>query len=1296
MCVDECHVLRGLEGHGGKRSAMLFALLMTLAIVTPFSSELSAQVVDPVTAAQAPVPGAGHNYIGAGAETLNPADGTVTFNLPLALPAERGMSFAFGIRYDESSPFYLGNNGSSGSFNWTTPAVQGTPAPFDISGWSYALPAYEAQAFVAGSVANTSGCGDPEGNPCNGEATTNYCWASQNYNFHGLDGGSHALYVANKWPDPGNPQLAITTLCESTPHAGFGGYAAGGAVGLTTTLGTLTGNVGPSVQPPLTVTDRNGVTYQFPQGPSIAASPTGGGAAAFGSLAQTITDRNGNQIVLNGNGLYASNQLAAGSYTDTLGRSILAWSGLGSSAGDQLTISGLGKNIVVQWTTTSVSFPTNIQVIIPNSVGSPCSLISNSTPISVVSEIDLPNKQKYSFSYGGTWGRLSQITFPDGGYIRYVWGTNVASRATYQQWNLNVYGATGVQNCWAIVDTPAITDRYVSFDGSTEVLHQHFAYSTNWNTNDPNQVFWTSKKAVVTSTDNVSGQSAVTTYTYSPVAPHLGPNDYSWQGLQIPVEQSVVYQDGSSNTLKTVNKTWFDQYTMIGDQTILSNGQGMTTLRCPDSDDRVLAMYEYNFQSAGPAPTDPSCVALSSATTGVTLSTGLNVAAIGPLLRQTTTVYHAFSETNILDDPDSVTVAGNPVAQTNYLYDGSAVMPSGAQTGLVAPVGSRGNVTSVSRWLNTSNSFVTTTFRYFDTGNIQSMVDPCGNTSCTDLSGSSHATTFTYADKYTSLSGETNAPYVPPAVTAAFATGITDALGHTRSFTFDYNNSQLTSATDPNLEKAQYFYQDSLNRLTLTVYPDGGQTSLFYNDPVLYNDPVPSVTSAKLMSSNQTETSVVTLDRMGHLIQTKLSSDPEGPVYTDTIYDGRGNVYQIGNPTRCSSSPGTMPSSCTEGTWGFTTMNYDALGRKTLLIHPGGASESWYYSGNVTTFTNENGNSWQQTADAIGRLATVVEPGSLITNYVYDSLNNLSTVNQAGLSRDAPRNRSFTYDSLSRLIAAGNPEAASLAVPPSLSCAGAYGANWTACYGYDANGNLSSKTDNRSIITSYSYDALNRLMSKTYFNDPACTPWSYYQYDSASSQNGIGRLTSEWTQRASAGNCYSTGGFLTKRTITAYDPTGRLWNEQQSTLASVANGNVYAPAYTYDLVGNLLTSTDGTTPSPTTNPSVPVTFTNTYDSAEHLVSLTSNWADPAPPVIHPETIFSVPASTTSPPCANSITAPYTPFGSLANATYGSGLTLNRAYDLRLRITCENDVGSNAATTSGTATVTVTGSEQSTQ
>ena len=64
------------------------------------SSPVMAQVPDPVVAAQAPVPGSGHNYIGLANETVNPADGSLTFDLPLPLPPGRGISLPFSIHYD--------------------------------------------------------------------------------------------------------------------------------------------------------------------------------------------------------------------------------------------------------------------------------------------------------------------------------------------------------------------------------------------------------------------------------------------------------------------------------------------------------------------------------------------------------------------------------------------------------------------------------------------------------------------------------------------------------------------------------------------------------------------------------------------------------------------------------------------------------------------------------------------------------------------------------------------------------------------------------------------------------------------------------------------------------------------------------------------------------------------------------------------------------------------------------------------------------------------------------------------
>jgi hypothetical protein len=147
---------------------------------------------------------------------------------------------------------------------------------------------------------------------------------------------------------------------------------------------------------------------------------------------------------------------------------------------------------------------------------------------------------------------------------------------------------------------------------------------------------------------------------------------------------------------------------------------------------------------------------------------------------------------------------------------------------------------------------------------------------------------------------------------------------------------------------------------------------------------------------------------------------------------------------------------------------------------------------------------------------------------------------------------------------------------------------------------------------------------------------------------------------------------------------GRTTNQTQYTPASIAAGTSYPLTYTYNLAGNLHSSTTGSGPG-----STPITLTNTYDGAGRLEQVTSSYTNNG---ALPGTLFK--PYTASAPCPNSITSQYTAFGSLANAQLGSGLTMNRAYDKRLHVNCEIDTGSiGASATSGSATVTITGSEQ---
>src|ERR1044072_9538487 len=113
--------------------------------------------------------------------------------------------------------------------------------------------------------------------------------------------------------------------------------------------------------------------------------------------------------------------------------------------------------------------------------------------------------------------------------------------------------------------------------------------------------------------------------------------------------------------------------------------------------------------------------------------------------------------------------------------------------------------------------------------------------------------------------------------------------------------------------------------------------------------------------------------------------------------------------------------------------------------------------------------------------------------------------------------RSFAYNSFSRLTSAFNPESG------------------TVSYQYDANGNVTQKTDARSITITYEYDALNRNTTVNYSNttigNPDVPDITKF-YDGAT--NGKGRFWYSYK----AGN-YTAGNNVEHTSIDSYDAVGR-------------------------------------------------------------------------------------------------------------------------------------------------------------
>jgi YD repeat-containing protein len=913
--------------------------------------------------------------------------------------------------------------------------------------------------------------------------------------------------------------------------------------------------------------------------------------------------------------------------------------------------------------------------------------VPSGSAVNAITSIKLPNDTTYAFTYDPTYGTISKITFPTGGYVRFVYGIRsdgggygaFLHRSTIIVTDAYIFAGSGAEQHWSY-NFPAyaygsgqLTSTVTAPDAT---LTQYSGFGLIFNTvfNVGAAPSWLETRRLISNSCGKLVQSVETAYSSGggglPASPY---NTGSYViPSSLPSQITTTNYDGSTPVQKQV-RFQYDLYSNVIEKDE-SDFYGCTGSPCP-------------------------------------------VAAAPPSgwLRRTFTTYQyqstpSWVKAHIVDKPSQVLVTdgvGHPYVLAQYGYDYNETNLSGS-SGIMNhddqnyPASSslpRGNVTSEAHCSGLSNTaivtpvnaatacstWLTTSHTYDLTGQRVKTTDPRG-----------YSISYGYSDTY--LDGS------PPKQTNGYLTLVKYANGASDSYSYYYDTGQVASHTDWNSKTTQYTYDTSMNRLLETAFPDGGSVQINYNGdpapPYITTTTATGESAGPIVHSNQ-------YDGLGRLTQGQLTSDPAGTDYVDTTYDLLGRVSSVSNPYRVTGDPisSAYPSD------GITSYSYDALNRKILQIQPDSVTTSagvscqtpavyssaqqWNYAGNTVTSTDEVGNQWQRTTDGLGRLTRVLEPNgaaqspTLETDYTYDPLGDLTSVSQCGgtCPSAAAVVRTFAYDGLSRLIQSFNPETG-------WTCYGTTGgaaSNGSNCTsGYDGNGNLTYKTDARGVLVNYSYDGLNRVLAKWYSNDPSKTPTSCYQYDLAAASNGMGRLWNEWTQRASAGTCATsppTTGVLTRRSILLYDSMGRIQSEQQCTPSNCATGTPYAPAYTYDLAGNVQTFTNGITSTPTVNT---LSFVNAFDAAGRLLTLTSNWSD----ATHPSALFSA-QTKQSPPCGSSLSSPYAPFGGLANATFGNGLSLNRSYDNRLRTTCEIDTGSaTAGSTSASATVTVSGSEQS--
>ncbi len=673
-------------------------------------------------------------------------------------------------------------------------------------------------------------------------------------------------------------------------------------------------------------------------------------------------------------------------------------------------------------------------------------------------KLTLPDGRFYQFTWSTDGNAdLLRIDLPTGGYLAYSYATSI------RQGPLPTDGRRGI---WQYIARRSVTSRTVS-DGTTantwtysggtvrDPLGNEEVHVFGFFTNPDNDPQGTGRYE--TQIRTYQGTAASGTLLRTVNKDYLGeiftpePDQIDHGTINVRViRETTILEDGTQSKAET-------DFEMVPQR----SGYNVTRLN-------LIEKREYDFGAGAPGP-------LKRKTDYTYLHTGNQNYLSRNITKKvlTTTVFDG-SGTQVaktVNEYDNYTHAGLPMQPSNAVQHNATYSTSFIY---------RGNVTAVSHWRNTDNAMLTTVHQYDDAGNVIATVDTLN-----------HKTTFDYTDSWS------NATCAPAAggQGKAYVTSITDAAGHATTKKYNSCTGSLASTTDPNLQTTSTTY-DLMGRPSQLTLPDGGLSTWCYTDVqtgACYNasSTIQAQRTDKISITptviNKIQTSV--FDGLGRITQTQLNSDPSGVTYVDTTYDANGRKYTASNPYRTTG----------ETTYGITTFNYDPLDRTTSVVEPDGGTLTTSYAANCTTVADEAGKARKSCTDGLGRLTQVLEDPTTLnyqTLYQYDTLGNLTCVEQHGSattgtgcsappSSDATspwRVRRFTYNSLSQLLNATNPESGTIS------------------YAYDNGGNLLTKTAPKpnqqgalTVASNYSYDVLNRLTQKSY-NDGS-TPTVKYGYD---------------------------------------------------------------------------------------------------------------------------------------------------------------------------------------------------------
>jgi RHS repeat-associated protein len=689
------------------------------------------------------------------------------------------------------------------------------------------------------------------------------------------------------------------------------------------------------------------------------------------------------------------------------------------------------------------------------------------------------------------------------------------------------------------------------------------------------------------------------TFTYEQTAGHAGYYTGRLASINLPSGETITYtytgtscSDGSATGLRRATPDGMWTYLRNGSETTVTapklayDSTGNQTVYTFDSNGHETERQMYQGSAPGTAletisttwdstDTTPTKTVTTLAESGGSLQSEIDTSydAYGNLTSKTehgwgssgpgsafrTTTYTFNNAYGAIADllTDETISDGSTVEYRKHVdYDGSQI--TNCPTGVTnhddtnyscTSATKRGNPTTVTTYTDPADSTgpVAKTFSYDVFGNEIGAQLNCCQQKTWVYSG---LTQYVFPDSVTSGSS--------PSLTTSYA--------------YNLSTGAVTSITDPNGLITSLQYNSTTGLLSSVNYPDGNSESISYTYQgsidgygLSYSWPT-SKEVTTMLAPGESVSKTTTLDGMGRPVAVGTSGG--GISYTTAFeYDSLGRQYGTSNPNSTY----------------WTTTQFDALGRPTETILPDNEKTLYTYSistqNSVPTVivTDPAGKEREAQIDAAGRTADVYEPDpsngnslTVGTTYTYDALDDLTRVSQGS------QTRAYTYNGLGQLITATTPEGGT-------TCYGTISNN--SCQsGYDDFDNLLSRTDARGVVTSYTYDGLNRLSGISYSipqgsgvsampND--CDPTSptgsndtanvcFYYDQGGASGYALGKLTEIEDPSGSQIDAYNNMGSITQ-------------------VQKVISGATYTTSYQYNYAGEItqMTYPSGHQVSPT-------------------------------------------------------------------------------------------------------------------